>query len=140
MAKETTKAATASLCLVICGAVALVNYLELSDTELGGGSLTGPLLDIALSGALLFVLCGLAAWKFRAVARYLSIVAALLCLPLYVFLIAPYAILWMSSSVPSVAYPPVIFNTEAIAGLAMIVLAGLLQFWRRSPALGGKPA
>jgi hypothetical protein len=136
MVKGTMKAAFASLCLVLCGAVALVNYLDLADTELGGGALTGPLLDIELSGALLFILCGLAAWKFSAIARYLSIAATLLCLPLYIFLIAPHAVLWMSSSVPSVAYPIFIFNTEAIAGLAMILLAGLLQFWPRSRALG----
>jgi hypothetical protein len=136
MVKGAMKAAIASLCLVICGAIALINYLDLSDTEMGGGSLTGPLLNIELCGALLFFVCGLTALKFMTVARYLSMLATFLCLPLYIFLIAPYSILWISSGASSVAYPLFIFNTEAIAGLAMIILACVLQFWPRSLALG----
>jgi hypothetical protein len=61
----------------------------LGPSEFSGGSVTGPLFRLADAGSILFALGLLLAFVFRRVAASLSLVASLLCLPLYLYLMFP---------------------------------------------------
>src|SRR5581483_1414983 len=75
-------------CLV-SAAVAWKFTLELDGTEFSGGSLTGPLLDMQNAGFLLFLLAAILTFFFRRVAAGITLLAGLLCLPLYLLFTAP---------------------------------------------------
>jgi hypothetical protein len=60
-----------------------------AGTEASGGWLTGPIEDLYDLGFLLFVLALLAPFFYRRVAAALVLAASLLCLPLYLYFIAP---------------------------------------------------
>jgi hypothetical protein len=61
----------------------------LGGTEFSGGRLTGPLLDMYDVGTFLFVPALLLALFFRRVSAAITILASLLCLPLYLYFTAP---------------------------------------------------
>jgi hypothetical protein len=69
--------------------VAVQNTKGFDGTEFGGGWLTGPLLSIANIGILLFLLALIAAFVLRRVAAGIGFASSVLCLPLYLYLIAP---------------------------------------------------
>jgi hypothetical protein len=58
-------------------------------SEFSGGSLTGPLLSMADTGALGLVLAAVCSFVLRRVGAGLGIASSLLCLPLYLFFLAP---------------------------------------------------
>ena len=58
-------------------------------TEFSGGRLTGPLLSIHDIGTLLFVVAIVLTFVFPRVAAAIGLAASVLCLPLYLFFIAP---------------------------------------------------
>lgn len=78
----------ASSC-VLCVVLALKDTDGLEGTEFSGGWLTGPLLSMADVGTLLFVLAVVATFVFPRVAAAIGLASSLLCLPLYLFDIAP---------------------------------------------------
>jgi hypothetical protein len=78
----------ASSC-VLCVFLALKDTDGLEGTEFSGGWLTGPLLSMADIGTLLFVLAVVATFVFPRVAAAIGLASSLLCLPLYLFDIAP---------------------------------------------------
>src|SRR5229473_3164725 len=61
----------------------------LEGTEFGGGRLTGPLLTLYDVGALLFILALLLVFFYRRIAAAITILASLLCLPIYFYFTAP---------------------------------------------------
>ncbi len=61
----------------------------LEGTEFGGGRLTGPLLTLYDVGALLFVLALLLVFFYRRIAAAITILASLLCMPIYFYFTAP---------------------------------------------------
>jgi hypothetical protein len=69
--------------------VALQNTKVLVGTEFSGGWLTGPLLSIAEVGMVLFLLAFGVAFVHQRVASAIGLASSLLCLPLYLYLIAP---------------------------------------------------
>lgn len=75
-------------CLV-CMIVALRNTNGLEGTEFSGGWLTGPLLSMIDIGTVLFVLALVAAFMYPRIAGAVGLTSSLLCLPLYLYLIAP---------------------------------------------------
>jgi len=77
----------ASFLLCVSLALKLTNGLE--GTEFSGGWLTGPLLAMAELAIILFVLALVLTFFFPRIAAAMGIVSALLCLPLYGFLLAP---------------------------------------------------
>jgi hypothetical protein len=75
-------------CLV-CVLVALRNTNGLEGTEFSGGWLTGPLLSMIDIGILLFVLALIVSFVHSRIAGAVALVSSLLCLPLYLYFIAP---------------------------------------------------
>jgi hypothetical protein len=75
-------------CLVSV-AVALRNTSGLEGTEFSGGWLTGPLLSMTDVGSVLFVLALIVTFVYPRIAGAIGLVSSLLCLPLYLYFIAP---------------------------------------------------
>jgi hypothetical protein len=76
-------------CFLLCALVGLHVTSGLGETEFGGGWLTGPLLSMADSGALLFILASVGTFFWPRIAAAVGLASTLLCLPLYSFFIAP---------------------------------------------------
>jgi hypothetical protein len=75
--------------LLLCVYLALQLTRGLDGTEFGGGWLTGPLLSMADSGTLLFILAIVLTFLFPRVAAAIGLASSLLCVPLCCFFIAP---------------------------------------------------
>jgi hypothetical protein len=75
-------------CLV-CVIVALRNTHGLEGTEFSGGWLTGPLLSMIDIGTVLFVLALVVTFIYPRIAGAIGLASSLLCLPLYLYFIAP---------------------------------------------------
>lgn len=74
---------------LLCVLFALKITVRLEGTELSGGWLTGPLLSMADIGTLLFVLALIVTFVYPRIAAVVGLASSLLCLPLYLFLVAP---------------------------------------------------
>jgi hypothetical protein len=75
-------------CLV-CVVVAMRNTNGLEGTEFSGGWLTGPLLSMTDIGTVLFVLALSGSFVYPRIAGAIGLASSLLCLPLYLYFIAP---------------------------------------------------
>ena len=73
----------------LCASVAWKYSLGLAETEFGGGTLTGPLLALHSSGVFLFILALLLTFAYPKVAAMGTLLASLLCWPLYLYFTAP---------------------------------------------------
>jgi hypothetical protein len=74
---------------LLCVYLALQLTRGLDGTEFSGGWLTGPLLSMADSGTLLFILAIVLTILFPRVAAAIGLASSLLCVPLCCFFIAP---------------------------------------------------
>ncbi len=74
---------------LLCVVVALRNTNGLEGTEFSGGWLTGPLLSMTDVGTVLFVLALIVAFVYPRIAGAIGLASSLLCLPLYLYFIAP---------------------------------------------------
>ncbi len=113
----------ASSCL-LCIAVAWVHLDDLGAGEFSGGWLTGPLFTRADDGSILFVLAIALTFLYRRIAAAIALVASLLCVPLYLYFIAPGSFRWVlrgEYSVPLRAN--FVWNNWAIAGITSILVA-----------------
>jgi hypothetical protein len=72
-----------------CVVVELRNTNGLEGTEFSGGWLTGPLLSMADIGAVLFGLALIMAFPYPRIAGAVGLASSLLCLPLYLDVVAP---------------------------------------------------
>jgi len=110
---------------VVCVFVALQNTDGLEGTEFSGGWLTGPLLSMADIGTLLFVLALLVTFLYPRVGAAIGLASSLLCLPLYLFFVAPvpFARIFASghefSVQPSAGFH---WNRWAIAGVLTVAV------------------
>ena len=84
----------AALCLACAITVWRYAY-ALEGTEFSGGRLTGVLLDMKNAGALLFILACAMVFLYRRIAGVITILACLLCLPLYLYFVAPGSFRWL---------------------------------------------
>jgi hypothetical protein len=74
---------------LLCAALPL-NWAEsLAATEFAGGSLTGPILRLQTSGKYLFILATLVTFLYLRIGAAIGIASTLLCLPLYLYFVAP---------------------------------------------------
>jgi len=74
----------------LLGAIAAFkSFIDLTDTELVGGSVTGLTIDLAAIGALLFLAAIAATFIRRKAGAITGILAALICLPLYTYRLFP---------------------------------------------------
>jgi hypothetical protein len=74
---------------LLCGFLALQITSGLEGTEFSGGWLTGPLLSMEDIGAAFFIVAVVLTFVFPRVAAAIGLASSVLCLPLYVFFIAP---------------------------------------------------
>jgi hypothetical protein len=73
----------------MCFFLALRNTKGLEGTEFSGGWLTGPLLSMTDVGTILFAIAFIAAFFFPRIAAGVALVSSALCLPLYLYFMAP---------------------------------------------------
>src|SRR5262245_32827203 len=78
----------AASCL-LCAVVAWVTSSPYEGTEFSGGTVTGPLLAIDYLGIILFVIALVATFFHPRVAAAMILIAAMLCLPFYLYFTAP---------------------------------------------------
>ena len=76
--------------------------MSLLDTEAGGGRLTGPLIRLCLAGSVVLVLCAMLAFTRRRIVSLIAMAAAVMCLPLLVYRIAPGSSAWMTDAPSSI--------------------------------------
>jgi hypothetical protein len=114
---------------VLCAFLVLRVMSGSDGTEFSGGWLTGPLLSIANSGNVLFILAAVLTFPFPRVAAGIGLVASLLCVPLCAFFIVPvpFAQVFARGHEFSVRPTPGFhWQTWPIATLLAVVLADYL--------------
>jgi hypothetical protein len=74
---------------ILCLAITCRLTWPLDGSEFSGGRITGPLLDMADAGILLFALSLLIGFWLRRIAALAALAATLLCLPLCLLFLAP---------------------------------------------------
>lgn len=89
MKKPQKQQITLALSCLACAGVALRNTRGLEGTEFSG--LTGPLLSMADAASVLFVLALFVSFVYPRAAGATALVSSLLCLPLYLYFLAPVA-------------------------------------------------
>ncbi len=87
---------------LVAGAIGFTVAMNLLDTEAGGGGLTGPLIRLCLAASVVLVVCGLLAFARRRIVSVVGIAAAAMCLPLFVYRIAPNLLAWATDASASV--------------------------------------
>jgi amino acid transporter len=113
----------AVLCL-LCLTIVWRYGSSLEGTEFSGGRLTRSLLDMKDVGALLFFPALALTFFYRRIAAAVSIIACLLCLPLYLYFTTPGPFRWLfrgEYSVPLRA--SFVWNTWIIVGILVLAIA-----------------
>lgn len=75
--------------IVVGAAVSWYRFLGLDGTEFSGGWLTGPMLNVQFSGTIIITTALLIAFVYRRVSAWITLAAALLCLPLHLYFLVP---------------------------------------------------
>lgn len=95
----------------------------LEGTEFSGGRLTGPLLDMKDIGTLLLILAVILTFFYRRIGAAIALLGSLLCLPLYLYFLAPYPFRWVFRGDYSVAAPSnFVWSNWGIAGVFALAL------------------
>ena len=120
---------------LLCAYLTARDPYGLSGSEFSGGSLTGRLLDSSFVGFFLFVAALLLAFAFPRIAAVTALAASLLCLPLYLYFVAPGLFRWIFKgsewSVPLQSY--FVGNRWALENiLALLVVTGISVHTLRS--------
>lgn len=96
------------------------------EGEFSGGWLTGPLLSSSDTGTLLFALAIVVTFLYPRIASAIAIVSSTLCLPLYLYLVAPIPFSRIFGLVHQFSVQPTVglhWNTLAIAGIPALAIA-----------------
>ena len=97
-------------------------------SEFSGGRLTGPLFEMASIGSLLFLPALLLTFIFRRIAATIAIAAALLCFPLYSYVLLPGPYRWIFKGEYSVPLDrPFHWDNWAVVGVLSLVCAAILS-------------
>ncbi len=116
----------ASSC-ALCVAVAWARMDDVGAGEFSGGRVTGPLFTMAESGSFLFMPALILTFFYRRIAAGIALMASLLCLPLYLYFIAPGPFRWVFKGEYSV---PVranfVWDNWAIAGITSLIVTILV--------------
>jgi len=116
---------------LLCIAVAWVRLDDLGASEFSGGWLTGPLFTMAEDGSVLFILAIVLTFFYRRIAAVIALMASLLCLPLYLYFVAPGPFRWVFKGE---YFAPLranfLWNNWAVAGIASLLFA--IFFCQRS--------
>src|SRR5215831_1539104 len=74
---------------LFCALAAWSSLEDFIGTEIGGGRITGPMLDAGILGALCFLIALITTFLSTRAAMASVFLGFLLCLPLYVYRLAP---------------------------------------------------
>jgi len=108
---------------VLCFVIGWIVVEPLSDTEFGGGTLTGPLLTMSDWGWLLFAVSAIGVFFLRRAAAAMALVACVLSSPAYLYLTAPGLFRRVFPGEYTVPLQSdFVWNTWAIAGMAVALL------------------
>lgn len=107
------------------GAMGFTVAMNLLDTEAGGGRLTGPLIKLCLAASVTLVGCAVLVFTRRRIVSLVAVIAALCCLPLFVYRIAPSAMGWLSEAPSSVTSAQTL-NPDP---LAIVGVLSMLVLW-----------
>jgi hypothetical protein len=78
----------AASCL-LCVIVVWVHLDDIGASEFSGGWLTGPLFNMADYASVVFLLAVILAFFFRRIASVMALAASVLCMPFYLYFLAP---------------------------------------------------
>jgi hypothetical protein len=117
---EMLQAVSCLLCFILAWA-----YLDdIGASEFSGGWLTGPLFKMADYGCTLFFLSLFLTFFLRRIAGVTALVASLLCMPFYLYFLAPGPFRRVFKGEYSVPLQTsFVWNTWAIAGILSLLLA-----------------
>ncbi len=122
MKKYVVRAALLAASCLLCTALA-VAYSDLAFIEFGDGALTGPLLKMNTYGGLLYSAALILTFVFRRLAAFGALVASLLSIPLYLFLIFPgpfYRIFPIGELKGQRQLPIFVFDRWAVFGILLL--------------------
>lgn len=110
--------------ILFCTIVALKFVLDLEGTEFGGGRVTSHLLDLSEDGSDLLLAAIPLTFLRRRTAAAMASLGCLLCLPLYLFFIAPGPYRWLVPGPEwSFRVASFVWDWWAIAGVMSLALA-----------------
>jgi len=114
---------------LICTVVLWARLDTVGASEFSGGRLTGPLFTMAETGGLLFPLALALTFFLGRIAATIALLAALLCLPLYLYFVLPGPYRWIFKGEYSVPLQgPFNWDNWAIAGILSLLFAAILSF------------
>lgn len=113
----------AAICL-LCLAVVWIRLGDIAASEFSGGRVTGPLFAMAEGGSFLFLPALILTFFYRRIAVGIALMACLLCLPLYLYFIAPGPFRWVFKGVYSVPLRAnFLWDNWAVAGITSLIVA-----------------
>jgi hypothetical protein len=113
----------AAACL-LCAVIVWGYGSSLEGTEFSAGRLTGPLLDMVDVGSILFVVALVLTFFYRRIAAATTVLACLLCLPIYLYFTAPGPFRWVFRGEYSVPmHASFVWNKLDIVGIVVLVIA-----------------
>ena len=112
----------------LCVVVAWLHLDTLGASEFIGGKLTGPLFEMVVNGIVLFLLAILLMPFYRRTTTAMALTASLLCMPFYLYFLAPgpfRRVFRGEYSVPLVA--PFVWSSWAFIGILSLAFAILVS-------------
>jgi hypothetical protein len=111
-----------------CTGVLWIRLDAFGASEFSGGRITGKLSTIADLGFLLFLVALLLTIFFRRVAAAIALAATMLCLPFYIYILAPGPCRQIFKSEYSIPLQrPFVWNDWAVVGVLSLVIAAFLS-------------
>ena len=102
----------------------------LDGSEFSGGWLTGPILNLSDYGGYLFLLSAVLAFFLLRVSSIMALTSALLCMPLYLYFIAPGVFRKHFPGEYSIPIPSVFtWSLPALAGVGSLATAGFVSVY-----------
>jgi hypothetical protein len=129
----------AAICL-LCAFLVWRYGSPLEGTEFSGGRISGPVLDLSEIGILLFVVALPMPFVFRRISGAVTLLASLLCLPLYLYFTIPGLFHWLFRGEYTIALQAgvvlgnwSIIGILALASAASLGVRGLLRPTQETP-------
>lgn len=115
---------------LLCFATVWTFGPSLEGTEFSGGRLTGLMLAMNDLGGALFLLAAVLAFFLRKTSAAMALISATLCLPLFVYFVAPGPFRWVFRGEYSVPLSSnFVWDSWSIAGIFAVVVASYFSVW-----------
>jgi hypothetical protein len=118
------------ICCLLAALLQIWFAFSLDGSEFSGGRLTGPILNLADYGGYLFLLSAVLAFFLLRVSSIMALTAALLCMPLYLYFIAPGVFRKLFPGEYSIPITSVFtWSFPALAGVGSLAVAGFVSVY-----------